>query len=681
LIEDIIAASYAAAALVYLFFFLLLLTDRQRGRYHWLLLGVALVGIVWAAHLWLAASSSYALYLDSFIFDGLRGWVWALFFSAVISGDPTLLSTFRANPVVPTAGGLLVVLIALRLLGVETLGVSHTQWLLIYDLFISCLVLLLVERCYRLTEPSMRQAIRPLCLALGILYLFDLYMFSQAMLFGYVESMVWRLRGFGHLLAVPFFLLTTKRSTGWAIRIFVSRTVIYNSSLLLFVGLYLLLMSLAGYYVRYIGGEWGSMMRLAFILLAMALLLVIFLSEPFRQQFKVLIAKHFFANKYEYRDEWLAVTQALSRQRDCSAYQQALGVITERLEASQAALYSFKNGSFVLMSQQGDILPIEAGLDRLLPFWTQRPWVVDLDEFRLHPERYEGLVVDTSLLSQSDIRILLPLYHSGGLFGAISLGPSNLKRLNFEDRDYLKTIADQLVNFLVLSEANKDLAEAKQFETFNQMSAFLVHDLKNTLAQLQMILVNAQRHKHNPEFIDDSLDTLGNVVKRLQRTMDHLRRDRPMTAPSQRVSLSHLSQEIIRERSVEKPLPMAGEILDLNIHIDAARLKSVLSHLVQNAQEATDDDGEVRLNMTQTGDSLVISVVDTGQGMDESFVRERLFRPFDTTKGNGGMGIGVYEARQFAEQVQGRLDVTSKLGEGTTFVLTLPLLLSESLQG
>lgn len=674
MVDDIVAASYVAAALVYLFFFLLLLTDRRRGPYQWMLIFVALTGVAWAFHLWLAGRSTWALYQDSFLIDGLRGWVWALFFSAVISGQASLFRVIRTNPVIPLCGGVLLGLGLWRVSGLTILDGAHHTWVLLYDLSIACLVLLLIERAYRLADEEMRLAIRPLCFALGVLYLLDLYLFSQAMLFGQVEPMVWRLRGFGHLLAVPFFLLTTKRCKQWAIRIFVSRAVIYNSSLLLFVGLYLLLMSMAGYYLKYIGGEWGGSMRLAFILLAMALLLVIFLSESFRQQVKVFITKHFFANKYEYRDEWLAVTKALSRPLEGrSAYDHALRVVAQRLTAEQAALYRCINGLFECVSEQGQPPMLQGALERLVPFWSGKPWIVDLNEFRHHPERYQGAVADIALLSRSDTQILLPLFHQAELFGVIALGSSKLNQLNFEDRDYLKTLADQLVNFLVLSEASRNLAEAKQFETFNQMSAFLVHDLKNTLAQLQMMLVNAERHKRNPEFIDDSLETLANVVKRLQKTMEQLRREPSHSGTPQRVNLPQLVREVTAERAVEKPQPELGNLVDLDLNIDASRLKNVLGHLVQNAQEATEDSGRVVLSTVQSGDSLKIAVQDTGHGMAPEFVRERLFRPFDTTKGNAGMGIGVYEARQFALQADGRLEVSSQPGQGSEFVLTLPI--------
>jgi signal transduction histidine kinase len=103
------------------------------------------------------------------------------------------------------------------------------------------------------------------------------------------------------------------------------------------------------------------------------------------------------------------------------------------------------------------------------------------------------------------------------------------------------------------------------------------------------------------------------------------------------------------------------------------RFITVLGHLIQNAKEATGEQGRVEVNVYRRDHRAVIEIHDNGCGMDERFIRERLFRPFNTTKGNAGMGIGVYESREFVHALGGEIDVTSKPGAGTTFFLRLPL--------
>jgi signal transduction histidine kinase len=106
--------------------------------------------------------------------------------------------------------------------------------------------------------------------------------------------------------------------------------------------------------------------------------------------------------------------------------------------------------------------------------------------------------------------------------------------------------------------------------------------------------------------------------------------------------------------------------------IEPETFSSVINHLLQNAQEATHESGWVNISVDYIDQALHISISDNGSGMSETFIKERLFKPFDTTKGNAGMGIGVFEAKQFVENLGGSIQVTSAEGKGTTFVLTIP---------
>jgi signal transduction histidine kinase len=98
-----------------------------------------------------------------------------------------------------------------------------------------------------------------------------------------------------------------------------------------------------------------------------------------------------------------------------------------------------------------------------------------------------------------------------------------------------------------------------------------------------------------------------------------------------------------------------------------------LEHLVQNAQEATPDSGKVEIILKIDDQHIIIEIIDTGCGMDKQFIRERLFKPFDTTKGNAGMGIGVFESREYVRSLGGSLNVESEHGNGTVFRISLSL--------
>ena len=102
------------------------------------------------------------------------------------------------------------------------------------------------------------------------------------------------------------------------------------------------------------------------------------------------------------------------------------------------------------------------------------------------------------------------------------------------------------------------------------------------------------------------------------------------------------------------------------------RIERVIGHLVQNAIDATGEDGRVWIRLAKQDGQAMVEVGDTGSGMTPEFVRERLFKPFQTTKPSG-MGIGAYESFQYVQELGGRIHVDSTPNVGTSVGLLLPL--------
>jgi signal transduction histidine kinase len=94
--------------------------------------------------------------------------------------------------------------------------------------------------------------------------------------------------------------------------------------------------------------------------------------------------------------------------------------------------------------------------------------------------------------------------------------------------------------------------------------------------------------------------------------------------------------------------------------------------VVENAIEATPEDGEVCVTMHRNGPWAEVTVEDNGQGMDPRFVESELFVPFETTKGITGMGIGAYQAREYVRSLGGDVNVASAPNQGTRFTMKFP---------
>jgi putative PEP-CTERM system histidine kinase len=142
--------------------------------------------------------------------------------------------------------------------------------------------------------------------------MFELYLFAEGFLFGRLDPNVWAVRGVAHALVVPLIALSGSRTSSWSLRMVMSREAVFHSTALAVAGLYLLIVAGAGYYVRYFGGDWGRALQAALLFAALLLLAVFFFSGAQRARIRVLINKHLFPYRYDYRNEWLRFTQALS---------------------------------------------------------------------------------------------------------------------------------------------------------------------------------------------------------------------------------------------------------------------------------------------------------------------------------------------------------------------------------
>jgi len=287
---------------------------------------------------------------------------------------------------------------------------------------------------------------------------------------------------------------------------------------------------------------------------------------------------------------------------------------------------------------------------------------------------YPGLFIQPKIWHAVGVNILVPILIGKTFYGFFVLSNSREEnKLNWEDRDLLFAISKQLGNFISLNEANDKLAEAKQFDAFNQMSAFLVHDLKNIQAQLALITSNAIQHRDNPEFVDDVFETVESATERLAKVLTQLRNKQVAQSTSRKVDLGDIIERVIEQRNVIQPKVYLHKQDNCLATLDDERFFSVMNHLIQNAQEASAADSRVDVTLEKQAERINITVSDNGCGMSAMFIKTRLFKPFDTTKGNAGMGIGVFEAKQFFESVAGSLTVESIEGQGTQMMISLPV--------
>ena len=542
---------------------------------------------------------------------------------------------------------------------------------------LSLLGLALVEQLYRNAAESQRWAIKHICLGLGGLFAFDFYLYSDALLFKAVNAGIWDARGVVNALVVPLIAVSAARNPQWSLDISVSRGVVFHTATLFGAGLYLLVMAAAGYYIRIFGGSWGGVFQAAFLFGAVLLLFVLLFSGALRARLKVLLSKHFFSYKYDYREEWLRFTYTLSAgEPGVNLHERSIRAVAELVDSPAALLWVERVDGFhqVARWNMPEIPESEATQGSLCAFLDERQWVVNLKEYAAQPDVYGDLRLPMWLSAIPRAWLIVPLILHEHLIGFMVLADARSPRdFNWEDSDLLKTAGRQVAVYIAQIQANEALVESRQFESFNRLSTYVVHDLKNIVSQLLLLLSNAQKHKHKPEFQEDMLATIDNATQRMTRLLGQLRAGYQSAHQQEVIDLRQVLESVVREKNHCNPAPQ----LNLPNHAlwviaDKERLARVLGHLVQNAIEATPISGVVQVTLQEVDERALIQVTDSGIGMAPAFIREKLFRPFATTK-SGGMGIGAYECREYVRELNGDMQVTSVESQGSTFTLSLPL--------
>jgi putative PEP-CTERM system histidine kinase len=576
------------------------------------------------------------------------------------------------------------------------------RWSFGWKVLLSIVGLFCVEQIYRNTPPQQRWSVKFLALSMIGLFGFDLVMLSDALLFEALNANWWAARGFANAILVPLIAIASARIRNMKFEFGLSHNLAFHTATLALAGGYLMLVASAGYLVNLAGGSMGGALQAFLAFCALIALGVLLFASNVRSKIRVFIAKNFFTYQYDYRQEWLNFTDAMSQN---SGQVVDSTVIAKRAAQALCRLMEAKSAAVWIRdaeNQYAQIVNLEMGFatpetllatDPLVVFLRERDWVISSSEYVENPKIY-GDSQFPDWVSEPSAILVAPLQLHGELVGFVLLAdPRATINLNWEVRDLVKTLGRQTASYLAQQQATRKVVELQQFESFNKMSAFVVHDLKNLVAQLNLLMANAARHKDNPEFQADMLSTVENVLGRMQGLLLQLRLGTKPSEPAIAIDVEKVIRLAVESKgtlfsTLELKIEAAKQLL-VKGHSD--RLSRVIGHLIQNADEACRQrrnksaDGKltdciIEIQVAVVDQKVRISVKDTGIGMEAAFVREKLFRPFNTTKGMG-MGIGTFESAEYIREVGGSLKVESEPSVGSVFTISLPIVRSDQLDG
>jgi putative PEP-CTERM system histidine kinase len=675
---QIAAIGYAIAAALFLLFTVLLLSRwRDRSRSPILALA-ALVTAIWAGTESATAAGSLQLRAFVVVAELSRDLIWLLALVLILRSIDTAgkieARVLRYSVALPLIAIGLTVLARWR---GQTGALDTTQ--IVAAFLMAGFMLVLTEQIYRNTPDDSKSGIRYFCVAVAGLFGYDALLFGRAIMTVQVPENLWAARGFVNaLLTVPLAYSVRRRFQLAQDTLLPRQILFYSFTLSVLVGV-LLLVFTGDYYIRRIGGNWAGVLRVVFLASAVLVALTLLVSPSMRSKARVLLMKALFQYKYDYRREWLRFIGTLSESGPEQVPITAVRAVAQIVNSPGGVVWAQQAGDpdYVPVGAWRCPLPLQMSVSRessLIAFLNQRQWIIDLNEMKEHPGRYEGLEIGELLAGHDDWWLIVPMLLGTRLSGFIVLlKPRTMPVLNFEDHDLLKTVGRHVGTHIDQAEADRRLAEASQFGAYNRLTAFLMHDLNNLIAQQSLVVKNAERFRDNPNFVDDAIGTIANSVSRMRRLMEQLSSGSKPPV-KRRVNLCAVMSHAIERNVNREPVPVLEDCdQDMVVLADADRLSMVIEHLLRNAQEATPATGRVTVQASRNDGTALISIADTGCGMSQEFIRDRLFRPFDSTKGSQSMGIGAHQARDYAAQLGGRLDVSSAVGEGTVFSLRLPL--------
>ena len=456
-------------------------------------------------------------------------------------------------------------------------------------------------------------------------------------------------------------------------RVFVSRHIFYRSVTLLVVGIYLIGLGLFGEGMRYFGVSFGRNLTIVIAFAGGALLLAVLFSEKVRRRAKVYISKHFYSHKHDYREEWIKFTSRLSSCATLADVQESvLSMFRETFGLAGASLYLLDRDeqyarSSALAMPEGPLRLRLSG--ELREYFVQRERVLDLTgrEHRLSES-------EEILFRQAGAWLIVPLISNGRVEGLLVLRPQIVpEKLIYEDYDLMKVLARQAAQAVTNLRLSEELLETRAMAAVARISSFVIHDLKNLTTSLSLVVDNAEEHIGNPDFQQDAIKTIKNTLAKMKALTQRLK---AIPEKSQLASAIENIDQLSREIAAELTRSGLGKRITYQgapsyARVDGEELKKVVANLVQNALEASGEQGPVKIETTSENGSACIRVSDTGCGMTEEFLKNHLFKAFRTTK-DKGLGIGLYQCRQIVEAHGGRLEAQSEVGKGSVFTVVLP---------
>lgn len=564
--------------------------------------------------------------------------------------------------------------VAISLFSIMYFFFSTGELLMYVGLSLSIFVLILLEQYIRKAESS---GLKFSFVVIFVLFCVEAILYCDALLFNRPPEDQSFFRFISLLVSSPFLFFFFSKLREHPIRIALSPSAKFQSGVVFIIGCYMLVVALISTLLILMGVDVQSVGLPLLLTIATLLMAVFFFFSSWRHVVTVFIQKHFTKSHFDYRATWMALLDDIDEEKDPKTIiARGLKMMLSALSFNEGAFFSLHNNKVDLIHSVGNIVPPSqfGELFVLQGYLEEHGWIIDLGVFQSHTKDYPAPLVDLGHRWDKGWW-LIPTFLGKHLTGFFLLRRPDVSAFNltWEVRDYMQAISKQVEQYYRSQILSVKATEQAQFAAFYQTSAFVIHDLKNIDAQLGMLSSNAKLYKEDPDFVNDAFQSIDKMHNRLSKTLSQLR--------------SKQAFEQVAGQSVNDwwlLMQNKAKVRRVSCHVNGSLSELIMappeslrfiSHLIDNAIEACEKSTFplIQLSVVITDNMMSVSVADNGHGMSSEFMRERLFKPFQTTKGNAGMGLGVFEVKEFVTSIGGSVHVSSHESKGTTFTLDFPI--------
>lgn len=546
-----------------------------------------------------------------------------------------------------------------------------------------------LERTYRASVGTLRWRIKFMLLGLTVLNSVQFYISSQVVLFHATSTSLQAIRSVALLVACLCLGRSFLRPGQFSIDLHPSHSAIYGSITLFLAGAYLVVVGVLARIVAHFGGDSAFPIRALVLFLGLVGLAVVLQSDRARMRLRRFVSRHFQRPLFDYRKMWQRFAEGMASAADADGISRAaVRLIASSFEVQSVCLW--------IANERRDTLTLAAStlidtpqhestrvrIERVaeaIAYFEAHPEAANIETATI-PGAAELRAEHASQFPSGGHRLCVPLVARGSLIGVVTLSDRvSGAPYTVHEYDMFHCVGDHVAAALLGAQLSERLARAREFEAFQTMAAFFVHDLKNAANTLSLLLQNLPEHFQDPEFREDAMRSCSRTVGHINGLIEKLGALRGgLSLKTTPTDLNALVRRSIEEWPAGSAVALDHDLAPLPpVSLDADQFYRVIANLVLNAREATPAGGTVRIATSRRGASAVFTVADTGCGMTPEFVHASLFRPFQTTK-KRGLGIGMFQCKMIVEAHGGRIDVQSEPGSGSTFEVLVPLAQAEA---